>query len=107
MSSILTNISHPSKSKNPSKIYYLQSQNNNLKSGEAGDFSPLLQDLEVKIKDQDGREEIRTDLDWASEAIGQEPEATNVWIGSERSSSSMHRLVLHVSPPLIHSIFSS
>lgn len=107
MSSILSNISHPSKSKDPSKIYYLQSQNNNLKSGEAGDFSPLLQDLEISIKDHDGREEIRTDLNWATEAIGQEPEATNVWIGSERSSSSMHRLVIHVPPLLIHSLSSS
>lgn len=87
MSEILTRISQPSHTSDPTLIYYLQSQDDNFKSNNAGDFSRLFEDLQ--FIDQDGGK--RTDLKWATDAIGKEPEATNVWIGSERSCSSMHR----------------
>lgn len=72
-------------SSTPPPIYYLQSQDSNLTdpSTGAGDLSPLLADL----LDAEGRSDVR----WASEAIGSEPDAVNVWVGGSSSRSSMHR----------------
>lgn len=68
----------------PTSIPYLQSQNSNLTSGaESGDFSPLLKD----VADKDGK----TSLHWADEALGHKLEATNLWIGTSKSYTSMHR----------------
>ena len=59
------------------RVYYLQSQDSNLESGE---FDPLLQDLGGPH-------------DWASKALGAPPAATNIWIGTASSRTSMHRYV--------------
>ncbi|PWN29547.1 Clavaminate synthase-like protein [Jaminaea rosea] len=85
MSKVTTQSSQPSSSHDPSPVYYLQSQDSNLtdSSTGAGDLSPLLQDL----LDSEGR----SDISWASEAIGSKPEAVNVWLGGSKSQSSMHR----------------
>ncbi|SJX60548.1 uncharacterized protein SRS1_10194 [Sporisorium reilianum f. sp. reilianum] len=74
-------------------IAYLQSQNSNLSVTEYGDLSPLLQDLELRTgthqPESDGK--MGSDLPWATEAIGYPPEATNIWIGTSASRTSMHR----------------
>lgn len=58
-----------------SKIaFYLQSQNSNLTSTS---LSPLLKDLPTRF-------------DFAEEVLGQ-PDARNIWIGDERSVTSVHR----------------
>lgn len=74
-------------------IAYLQSQNSNLSVQEFGDLSPLLRALESRI-DADQlttNSDRRSDLTWATEAIGYAPEATNIWIGTSASRTSMHR----------------
>lgn len=71
-------------------VAYLQSQNSNLTENTdgSGDLSPLLEDL----SHIDGsREERRVSLQWADEAMGHPPEAVNLWIGSKKSKTSMHR----------------
>jgi jumonji domain-containing protein 7 len=74
--------------KDDSPVAYLQSQNSNLTADSgSGDFSPLLQDL--MIYNDDGKR--ITSLPWADEAIGKQPDATNLWIGTEKSRTSMHR----------------
>lgn len=73
--------------KNETSIAYLQSQNSNLTDNGAGDLSPLLEDL--RITGPRGKE--KTSLSWADEALGKEPEATNLWIGTAKSRTSMHR----------------
>ncbi|PWN49857.1 Clavaminate synthase-like protein [Violaceomyces palustris] len=91
-------------------VAYLQSQNSNLENSQfGGDLSPLLEDLCVRTFPdgetatgqgdgvgesagfEPGGNERRSDLIWASEAIGSNPEATNIWIGTSRSRTSMHR----------------
>ncbi|SPC65595.1 uncharacterized protein UHOD_00771 [Ustilago sp. UG-2017b] len=74
-------------------IAYLQSQNSNLSVQEYGDLSPLLQDLELRTgaESTEAAETNRSDLPWATEAIGYPPEATNLWIGTSASRTSMHR----------------
>ncbi|EPQ26215.1 uncharacterized protein PFL1_06150 [Pseudozyma flocculosa PF-1] len=69
-------------------VAYLQSQNSNLDTAGplSGDLAPLFEDL---CAHDDGS--IRADIDWATEAMGQHPEATNIWIGTGRSTTSMHR----------------
>ncbi|KAF8790118.1 Bifunctional peptidase and (3S)-lysyl like protein [Argiope bruennichi] len=56
------------------QVFYLQKQNNNL----IEEFSPLTCDIDTHIT-------------WATEAFGNEPEAVNIWIGDNRSVSSMHK----------------
>ncbi|KAI5848980.1 cupin-like domain-containing protein [Tricharina praecox] len=55
-------------------VRYAQSQDDNL----LREFAPLAADV--------GR-----DIPWASEALGQQPDAANVWIGNERSVSALHK----------------
>jgi jumonji domain-containing protein 7 len=55
-------------------IAYLSEQDNNLRKS----FPELLQDIEAS-------------LPLADEAFGCQPEATNIWIGDERSVSSLHK----------------
>ncbi|KAK9460994.1 phospholipase A2 [Lipomyces oligophaga] len=55
-------------------VYYMQSQNNNIPT----EF-PML------------KGEIELDLPWASEALDLSPEAVNLWIGSGRSTTSLHK----------------
>ncbi|ETS63741.1 hypothetical protein PaG_02056 [Moesziomyces aphidis] len=73
---------------NSDSIAYLQSQNSNLSMHEYGDLSPLLRDLE---QTSEADASLRSDLAWATEAIGCAPEATNTWIGTSASRTSMHR----------------
>ena len=55
-------------------ILYLQQQNSNLTEH----FPELLEDVEASIP-------------WAAEALGMQPEAVNLWIGSSASLSSFHK----------------
>lgn len=64
------------------EVLYLQSQDSNLIPGSS--LSPLLPDL---LSPQSGQ----SSLEWASQAFNSLPEATNLWIGSSASTSSMHR----------------
>jgi hypothetical protein len=68
-------------------IAYLQSQNSNLTDNSAGDLSPLLEDLFVG----DEHDHRTSSLTWADEALGKTPDATNLWIGTSKSKTSMHR----------------
>lgn len=77
--------SSSSKTESIEPVYYLQSQDNNLLSGELG---PFLDDLMVEYKPQ---EQQRYDLPWATDAFDSLPEASNLWIGGSKSQSSMHR----------------
>ncbi|PWZ02512.1 Clavaminate synthase-like protein [Testicularia cyperi] len=84
-------------------IAYLQSQNSNLSVREYGDLSPLLSDLCISHEQTDSLSKEqgstggtssgrgRSDIAWATEAIGYPPEATNIWIGTSASRTSMHR----------------
>ena len=45
------------------------------------EFGPLMEDI--------------AELPWATEAFGEPPEATNLWIGGERSVTSFHKARLH------------
>lgn len=74
-------------------IAYLQSQNSNLSVQEYGDLSPLLHDLELRAPtgQTSAIRSSRSDLSWATDAIGHPPEATNIWIGTSSSRTSMHR----------------
>ncbi|TGZ80451.1 Clavaminate synthase-like protein [Ascodesmis nigricans] len=56
------------------RVKYSQSQNNNVEE----EYSPLAEDLGNGIP-------------WAEVALGQNPDATNIWIGNERSVSAMHK----------------
>ncbi|KAF9568896.1 Clavaminate synthase-like protein [Agrocybe pediades] len=68
-------------------VRYLQSQNGNLFSSTSfydapdsvptSEFAPLLDDLPKEVP-------------WCSEALGQKPDAVNIWIGDERSVTSIH-----------------
>ncbi|KAG8853940.1 hypothetical protein FRB91_004210 [Serendipita sp. 411] len=66
-------------SEDSSEIVYLQSQNNNLGSGVAkgGEFEGIGSDLPI-------------DVSWASEALGRQPDAVNIWIGNHKSVTSVH-----------------
>lgn len=72
------------------EVAYLQSQNSNLETTEFGDLSPLLDDISCS-SDQSAGRGGRSDLAWATEAMGYEPNATNIWIGTSASRTSMHR----------------
>ncbi|TFK28735.1 Clavaminate synthase-like protein [Coprinopsis marcescibilis] len=77
--------------KNTAESYYLQSQNGNLFSTEflstrepdsnegdaASEFVPLQPDVPAEIS-------------WCSEALGKTPEAVNLWIGNNKSITSVH-----------------
>ncbi|EST06436.1 JmjC [Kalmanozyma brasiliensis GHG001] len=91
-SELLTRLSEQAEGK-ADTIAYLQSQNSNLSVQEYGDLSPLLRDLELRAAtEQTGTTgDNRSDLPWATQAIGYPPEATNIWIGTSSSRTSMHR----------------
>ncbi|KAK9469362.1 phospholipase A2 [Lipomyces arxii] len=55
-------------------VCYMQSQNNNM----ASEFPDLVVDVEMEVG-------------FASEAFGVEPEAVNLWIGSSKSTTSLHK----------------
>lgn len=55
-------------------IFYLQKQDSNLTK----EFPELLPDID-------------SELSWASEAFGSKPSAVNLWIGDQRSVTSLHK----------------
>ncbi|GIY46793.1 bifunctional peptidase and [Caerostris extrusa] len=57
-----------------SRVFYLQKQNNCL----ADEFSSLLNDVDTHIS-------------WATDAIGDLPEAANFWLGDKRAVTSLHK----------------
>lgn len=61
------------KRKDPA-IFYVQKQNSNLTS----EFREL-------------SEEAASDISWATEAFGKQPDAINFWMGDERAITSMHK----------------
>lgn len=70
-------------------IAYSQSQNiDPTKIGEACAFSPLIADSQWADPD-DGSQ--RTDVDWASDALGLRPSASNIWIGSSECVMSLRK----------------
>ncbi|GAA5892646.1 cupin-like domain-containing protein [Sporobolomyces salmoneus] len=58
-------------------VHYLQSQNGNLSS--TGEYAPLLPDVGPEGPS------------WAREAFGQSPDVANVWIGGNKSKTSIHK----------------
>lgn len=56
------------------RVHYVQLQNNNLR----GEWSSLLGDVDLSFP-------------FARDAFGCEPDAVNVWIGDERSTTSLHK----------------
>ncbi|KAK9241127.1 phospholipase A2 [Lipomyces kononenkoae] len=59
---------------NADSVCYMQSQNNNMPT----EFPQLANDIQV-------------DIPWATEALQSQPEAVNLWIGSSRSTTSLHK----------------
>jgi peptidyl-lysine (3S)-dioxygenase / protease len=70
----LCTASEDNSQRSPKPVCYLQSQNSNLTSTP---LAPLLEDLP-------------SNFDFAEEVLG-EPDARNIWIGDERSVTSVHR----------------
>lgn len=62
------------------EVVYLQSQNDNL------DFATHITDGEFK----NIRSDIPPDITWATEALGRDPDAVNIWVGNHRSATSVH-----------------
>ncbi|GAA5975242.1 hypothetical protein JCM5350_000202 [Sporobolomyces pararoseus] len=56
-------------------VYYLQSQSGNL----AGEYSSLMNDVGTEGPS------------WAREALGQSPDVANIWIGGNKSKTSIHK----------------
>ncbi|CED83738.1 Predicted phospholipase [Phaffia rhodozyma] len=78
MQSFLNKLTSPS---NTTEIVYLQSQNGNL-------YNPYSEDTEYAALLDD----VPQDVPWANEALGQEhPDATNIWIGTSASATSLHK----------------
>eukprot|EP00124_Ichthyophonus_hoferi_P003429 Ihof_evm2s296 gene=Ihof_evmTU2s296 len=57
-----------------SLVYYLQQQNNNF-----------------RVRFEELKDDVDPDISWATEAFGKDPDAVNLWIGSDASVSSMHK----------------
>ncbi|XP_022097445.1 jmjC domain-containing protein 7-like [Acanthaster planci] len=57
-----------------SEVFYVQKQNSNLLS----EFNDIIDDVE-------------TELPWASEALGKQPDAVNFWMGEDKAITSMHK----------------
>ncbi|KAF9534321.1 Clavaminate synthase-like protein [Crepidotus variabilis] len=64
-------------------IHYLQSQNGNLFSS-SSDETQSLSELSPLTKD------VPQEVSWCSEALAQKPDAVNIWIGNEKSVTSIH-----------------
>ncbi|KAH9899687.1 Clavaminate synthase-like protein [Cubamyces lactineus] len=68
------------------EVHYLQSQNGNLFTsnyfdmtgpGDSSEFEPL-------------REHVPSEITWCSDALDKSPDAVNLWIGDEKSVTSIH-----------------
>ncbi|KDR83736.1 hypothetical protein GALMADRAFT_236088 [Galerina marginata CBS 339.88] len=69
------------------EICYLQSQNGNLFSSDSSydpESDPSSSDFEPLTSD------VPRDVPWCSDALGERPDAVNLWIGDERSITSIH-----------------
>lgn len=88
---LFQNFDGASKSSKNTTVAYLQSQNSNLTAAieeGSGDLSVLLRDI---LPLEPGSRTKSGSYQWANEALDCEPEATNLWIGTEKSKTSMHR----------------
>ncbi|KAH8118306.1 cupin-like domain-containing protein [Phellopilus nigrolimitatus] len=63
------------------EVYYLQSQNGNLYASQGNDSLSEFQTL---------LEDVPKEVPWASEALGLSPDAVNLWVGNDRSITSVH-----------------
>ncbi|KAF8165341.1 Clavaminate synthase-like protein, partial [Crassisporium funariophilum] len=86
MEDLCTRLNDHSLEGNDSDILYLQSQNGNLfptasfdepEGVSLSEFEPLTSD-------------VLEEIPWCSKALGQKPDAVNIWIGNERSTTSIH-----------------
>ncbi|KAF5370114.1 hypothetical protein D9758_001043 [Tetrapyrgos nigripes] len=85
MSDLLAKLSdHKRGSSENSETYYLQSQNGNLYSSrffegmdDPSEFEPL-------------RRGVPSEISWCSQALDRTPDAVNIWIGDEKSVTSIH-----------------
>ncbi|KAH6914902.1 cupin-like domain-containing protein [Coprinopsis sp. MPI-PUGE-AT-0042] len=71
------------------EAYYLQSQNGNLYSGDflsegsPGGIDSASEFIELQP-------DVPSEISWCSEALGKSPEAVNIWIGNNKSRTSIH-----------------
>ena len=71
---------------NVEDVYYLQSQNGNLFPGSHFTSGDTERDCELANL----RGDVPAEISWCSEALGRSPDAVNLWIGNNRSVTSMH-----------------
>ncbi|KAI0314457.1 Clavaminate synthase-like protein [Amylostereum chailletii] len=72
-------------SANARDVHYLQSQNGNLFSSAYFDSSEGAQPELAPL-----RSDVPPEISWCSEALGRTPDAVNLWIGNDRSTTSIH-----------------
>ncbi|KAH8999275.1 cupin-like domain-containing protein [Lactarius akahatsu] len=84
MRSLLSKLA-PSTS-NVEDVCYLQSQNGNLFPGSYFTSGDMESDCElINLRD-----DVPAEIPWCSEALGRSPDAVNLWIGNNRSVTSIH-----------------
>lgn len=72
-------------------VYYLQSQNGNLYTPSTTSDSDSNADAEPsECEFLNIRKDVPKDISWASQALGHLPDAVNIWIGDEKSITSVH-----------------
>ncbi|OSD04660.1 Clavaminate synthase-like protein [Trametes coccinea BRFM310] len=69
------------------EVHYLQSQNGNLFSNR---YYELRGDSEDPSEFEPLREYIPSEISWCSDALDRNPDAVNLWIGDEKSVTSIH-----------------
>lgn len=67
------------------RVHYLQSQNGNLYTPSSSDAASDSVKEFLQIRD-----DVPANIPWATEALGHPPDAVNIWIGDERSVTSIH-----------------
>ncbi|TFY66944.1 hypothetical protein EVG20_g4140 [Dentipellis fragilis] len=65
--------------------YYLQSQNGNMYQSSFFDFPN-----DAPSEFEPLRPDVPAEISWCSEAFGKNPDAVNLWIGNDRSVTSVH-----------------
>ncbi|EIN10622.1 Clavaminate synthase-like protein [Punctularia strigosozonata HHB-11173 SS5] len=85
MSSLLSTLSAP---ETCDEVQYLQSQNGNIYS--AAFFENEGQDQKDDSEFAVLRPDVPSEIPWCSETFGKHPDAVNVWIGNEKSVTSIH-----------------
>ncbi|KDQ20743.1 hypothetical protein BOTBODRAFT_317485 [Botryobasidium botryosum FD-172 SS1] len=71
------------------EVCYLQSQNGNLYSGQSTGGSTA-EALDEPSEFMPLRGDVPKHIEWATDALGRGPDAVNLWIGDERSVTSVH-----------------